>query len=181
MSAPAYDLSLVVAFATGAEPNYCYANAWHAITELPLLQDAHLIEGWIVLEQESQVALIEHCWCKCVDGLIVDPSIVLLVRKTHPVLYFSGIQRDRAEVEKLSCHSLPYVCSVGTYGPNGMGHADYRSAYGAAYAQARTSAAAHCPQKNLIVQPSARPLAEASLKKLAVHIGSSATFLRGEL
>ena len=35
----AYELSLVVAFATGAEPNYCYAKAWHAILELPLLQD----------------------------------------------------------------------------------------------------------------------------------------------
>lgn len=89
-----YELSLVVAFATGAVPNYCYANMWHTIRELPELRDAQLVEGWIVLEQATRVSLVEHCWSECEDHLIVDPSIVLCIRRAHPVFYFPGIRRQ---------------------------------------------------------------------------------------
>jgi hypothetical protein len=174
----AYELSLVVAFATGAAPHYCYANVWHAIMELLLLQDARLVEGWIVLEQQTQVSVTEHCWCECPDGLIIDPSLVLLVRRGYPIFYFSGIRHARSEVENLSCRDLPYVRSVGIYGPDGMGHADYRAAYHAAYEQARTRVAASAPPKSLIVQPSALPPAESGPGKLAMRIVSSRTFLR---
>ncbi len=172
----AYELSLMVAFATGAEPNYCYANAWHAILELPLLQDAQLVEGWIVLEQPPQISVIEHCWCEYADGLIVDPSIVLLIQKGHPVFYFPGIRHDRQAVEILPCCALPYVCSVGTYGPDGMGHASYRAAYYAACKQARTRVAASSSPKSIIVQPSVLPPAEPGRR--AVRIVSLDTFFR---
>jgi hypothetical protein len=173
----AYELSLVVAFATGAEPNYCYTNAWHAILELPLLQDARLVEGWIVLEQ-TQISVIEHCWCECPDGLIVDPSLVLLIRRNHPVFYFAGIRRDRSEVERLTCRELPYVRSVGSYGSDGMGHTGYRAAYQVAYEQARKLTVASSPPKSLIVQPSVLPSAKLSAGKLAMRIDSSSTFFK---
>lgn len=179
-NALAYELSLAVACVTGAQPHYCYANAWHAITELALLRDARLVEGWIVLEEEGlQVSLVEHCWCEYANGLIVDPSLVLLIRRGHPVFYFSGIRRDRSEVEMLSSRDLPRVRSVGTYGPDGMGQTEYRTAYRAAYAWAETCAAACDPQKKLIIQPCVLPTAESVPGKLAVRIVSSRTFLRG--
>jgi hypothetical protein len=175
-----YKLSLMVAFITDAQPNYCYANTWHAITDLAMLQDAQLIEGWIVLEQEMRVLLIEHCWCETADGLIVDPSIVLLFPQSQPVRYFSGIRRDQFEVKMLTCRDLPYVRSVGTYGSDGMGHTDYRAAYHAASAQASAWVSESDPPKSLIVQPSIPPRADSERVNLTVRIVSSTNF-QGEL
>src|SRR5947209_19059648 len=94
----AYEPSLAIAWATGAVPHYCYANVWHALTELESLRNASLIEGWIVLEQPSKVSLIEHGWLEDAAGSILDPSLVLLVRKSQAVFYFPALRRDQRTV-----------------------------------------------------------------------------------
>ncbi len=174
----AYEWSLAVALATEAVPNYCYANVWHAITELVELSEALLVEGWVVTEQESQVLLIEHCWCERTNS-IIDPSLVLLMRCGQPVRYFSGIQRNLPEVRTLVCKQLPRVCSIGTYGRDGMKNTDYRAAYQAAYRYASSLVSTGDSMKQLIVQPSIFPTTEVKHPELVVQIVSSQSFLRG--
>lgn len=172
-----YDFSLAVALLTGAVPHFCYANAWHALLACPDLQEASLVEGWIVLEQPTQVTLIEHGWCEYAGHLILDPSLVLLMKRTQPVLYVPGVCRDRAEVQRLSCADLPLVRSVGTYGPDGMGHPAYRAAYAAAHEQAMKLVEASAPPKRLIVQPCVAP--QTDHLTLGVRVISSLDVGRG--
>ena len=174
----AYDISLVVALSTGAVPNYCYANAWHvsqALTEWP---DLLLVEGWLVLEQATEVAVIEHCWCEH-GSLVVDPSLVLLIpqRLASQALYFAGVRRDRAELQTLACRDLPYVRLSGNYGPDGLEHTEYRAAYDAASNQATQLARAASPEKPVVIQPSAVPATEETRLELVVQIISSQAFL----
>jgi len=175
----AYELSLAVAFSTRALPHYCYANVWHAMTECDVLQDAHLVEGWIALESEAQISLIEHCWCECKGLLIVDPSIVLLAGCEMQVCYFPGIRRSRREVLSLACSELPSVHSVGIYESDRMAHTEYRAAYLAAYEHALALASLHHPPKKLIIQPSQFPMAEGIRTTFKIQIVSSEAFLRG--
>lgn len=177
----AYEVSLAVALATGSLANYCYANAWHAYEALAEWPDLLVVEGWIVLEQATQVTLIEHCWLeRSSPSLIVDPSMVLLVpqRLIHWAHYFAGIRRARAEMHQLSCRDLPYVRSSGNYGPDGLEHADYRAAYDAAYDRATQLARAASPKKPVVIQPSAAPATEEARLELVVQIVSSQAFLR---
>ncbi len=176
----AYEASFALALATGAVANYCYANSWHAFEALadPDWPDVFLVEGWLVLEQTSQVTLIEHCWCER-SGLILDPSLVLLVpqRASAQAHYFAGVRRERAELQTLACRDLPYVRSSGHYGPDGLEHADYRAAYDAAYGQATQLARAASPEKPVVIQPSVFPATEEARLELVVQIVSSQTFL----
>lgn len=174
----AFEISLALALATGAVANACYANAWETIFALTGWPDLRLVEGWLVLEQASQVTIIEHCWCEH-DGLIVDPSIVLLApqRSCLQAHYFAGVHRDRAELQTLVCRDLPYVRASGNYGPDGLEHAEYRAAYDAAYGKATQLARASSPEKAVVIQPAAFPATEEARLDLTVQIVSSQTFL----
>ena len=175
----AYEWSLAVALATGALPNYCYDNVWHAMTELEELTDAFLIEGWVVLEQEHSISLVEHCWCEH-ENRIIDPSLVLLVGREQAPTYFAGIRRDRSEIRFLTCEQLPRVRSLGSYGYDGMGHTGYRAAFGAAYKYAATCASPHGSSiKPIVVQPSRASAPKERNTRLVVQIVSSHDFLTG--
>lgn len=177
----AYELSLAVALATGAMANYCYANAWYASEALAEWPDLLLVEGWIILEQATQVTLIEHCWLERGNpSLIMDPSMVLLVPRSlfHQVHYFAGVRRTRAEMQTVACSDLPLVRSSGSYGPDGLEHADYCAAYDAAHILATQLACAYLPAKAVVIQPAAFPETAETHSDLVVRVISSQTFLR---
>jgi hypothetical protein len=83
----AYRFSRLVAFLTDAVPNACFQNAWEVMSELPqwFVQGAY-IEGWLVLEWEEKILVIEHGWTCLPDDQIVDPSIIFLVGGTTGLL-----------------------------------------------------------------------------------------------
>jgi hypothetical protein len=177
----AYELSLAVALATGVMAHYCYANAWHASEALAEWSDLLLVEGWVVLEQTTQVTLIEHCWLEHGNpGRIIDPSMVLLVPRSllHQVHYFAGVRRTRAEMQTVACGDLPLVRSSGSYGPDGLEQVDYCTAYAAAHSQATQLACASSPAKTVVIQPAAFPETTEARSDLVVRVTSSQTLLR---
>lgn len=176
-----YELSLAVAWSTGALPHACYANAFHACEALAAWPDRTLVEGWIVIEQATQVALIEHAWCE-VPGLILDPSIALLGPRDlcQAVRYIAGIRHEPTVLRMLACHDLPWVRTCGRFGPDGMGHPEYRDAYEAARALAMRLASAAFPAKTVGIYPSIGMKAETRPRKLAVQIVSSKVFWHPE-
>ena len=174
-----YEYSLAVALSTGALPHACYANAYRASKVLVEWPDLTLVEGWIVIEQATSVALIEHAWCEG-NGLILDPSIVLLGSRSfcQAVRYIPGIRHGSAALRTLASRDLPWVRTCGRFGPDGMGHPEYRAAYDAARARAMRLASAASPAKTLGIYPSIGMKAESTPRKLAVQIVSSRVFLR---
>jgi hypothetical protein len=142
-------LSRKVAAAIGAQKNHCAANAWRALIEFPELfrRGGHLVEGWFVIEEEGQVTLVEHVWCELANGLIVDPSVLLLVPETTPVFYFPGLTRDYAETEALEGELFPHVRFDGLHGDDGLGHPGYMAARSAARRKAYALALARKPPK----------------------------------
>ena len=143
--------SFQAALAVSALPNHCFFNAWRTLMLLPELFRPHgrLIEGWCVIEDEQQVVVNEHGWCERADGMIVDPSLILLVPPDHPVFYFPGVSRSWEETEALEGELFPHVRFDGQHGADGLGHADYRAAYEAAKAQGLALAQATTPPKAL--------------------------------
>lgn len=172
-----YDLSLAMALCTQAIPNHCYANAWQTLEALAAWPELCLVEGWMVLEQPTEITVIEHGWCEH-NGLLIDPSIVLLLPKSAclAVHYFPGVRRQRAELHTLATRDLPYVCSCGQYGPDGFGHPDYQAAYRGAYRLAAQFAGASSPPRPLVVQASVTPSPNEGRRALVVQIVSSHNF-----
>ncbi len=156
-------LSRKVAAALKARTNHCALNAWQALIELPALfrQGGHLVEGWFVIEEASQVALVEHVWCELANGLIVDPSVVLLVSESTPVFYFAGLRRTYAETEALEGELFPHVRFDGEHRADGLGHPGYKAAWRAARRKTYALALARKPPKALQFQR-ARSLEEPS-------------------
>lgn len=170
----AYTFSLALALSIGAIPNHCYANAWETFQVLADRPDSSLIEGWMVLEQASEITLIEHCWCQCGQAT-VDPSIVLLLRRSQcqQAHYIPGIQRTQAELQRLACRDLPYVRSCGQFGPDGMGHPEYCSAYQSA--QQVATRLGEASSKPLVIQPATFPKANGGPFALTIQVTSSHT------
>lgn len=151
-------LSRKVAAAIKAQPNHCAVNAWRALIEVPTLfrQGGHLVEGWCVIEEATQVALVEHVWCELANGLIVDPSVLLLVSENTPVFYFAGLTRSYAETEALEGALFPHVRFDGVHGDDGLGHPGYQAAWRAARRKTYTLALACKPPKALQFQRARR-------------------------
>lgn len=147
-------LSQKVAAAIKAQPNHCAVNAWRALIELPALfrQGGHLVEGWAVIEEATQVAMVEHVWCCLANGLIVDPSILLLVDASTPVFYFAGLTRSYAETEALEGELFPHVRFDGEHGADGLDHPGYKAAWSAARRKTYALALARKPPKALQFQ-----------------------------
>ena len=161
-------LSRQVATLIQAQPNHCALNAWQALIEVPTLfrLGGHLIEGWMVLEEDTQVALVEHVWCELADGRMIDPSILLLVPESTPVFYFAGVKRTYAETEALEGALFPHV-RFEAYGADGLGHPGYKAAWRAARRKTYELALARKPPKAFQFQrarrleaPSASPTEE---------------------
>jgi hypothetical protein len=144
-------LSRKVATTIGARPNHCATNAWRALIECPDLfrEGGHLVEGWFVIEEAAQVTLVEHVWCCLANGLIVDPSVLLLVEESTPVFYFPGVMRTSVETEALEGAFFPHVRFDGRHGDDGLGHPGYKAARAAARRKAYTRALARKPPKAL--------------------------------
>jgi hypothetical protein len=132
-----YELSLYVAQLSGAQPNHCFHAAWEAI--INFVSDGSYVEGWIVLEIDDEIEVIEHAWCTFSDGTIVDPAMVLVVGPEVPMLYFTGIEYTREEALSFEDEWLPRVRFT-QYGDDGMDHADYKAAYDNALARAEERA-----------------------------------------
>jgi hypothetical protein len=150
-----YQLSGLVALASGAVPHCCASNAWRALICLPQIffPCGEYIEGWIAYETQERVKVVEHCWCElAMDGLrrILDPSIVFLVEEGQPVWYFPGVRRSWRETELLEGEWFPHVLFE-SYGKDGLGHPGYRAAHDEAIAQGRALAQAAAPPKELAV------------------------------
>lgn len=176
-----YEASLALALLTGVRPNFCYANVWHLFHEPEVfgktLSESFLVEGWLVWEQAAVVAVIEHCWCES-QGVLLDPSIVLLASRSQSLFYFPGIRRAQAEIEQVACEALPLVRSQGCYGIDGLEHADYQAAYQAAYGQAQRLAAAHPDPKPVVVRSAADSPQPSPSMNLVVKMVSSHDFSR---
>ena len=143
-------LSRRVAAAIDAQPNHCALNAWRTLIDFPELfrEAGHLVEGWCVIAEEEQVTLVEHVWCTLDDGQkIVDPSILLLVKDSTPLFYFSGLTRTYTETEALEGALFPHVRFDGVHGDDGLGHAGYKAARAAARRKVYTLALARKPPK----------------------------------
>ncbi len=169
-----YELSLAIAWSIAAVPNQCYANAWHTLDALAAWADLRLIEGWMVLEQATEITVVEHAWCAR-DSLLIDPSLVLLLPKTACLAahFFPGVSRQRADLRALAACDLPLVRSCGHYGPDGFGHPDYQAAYrGACDLGSRLAETG----KPLVVQASVMPGEDAQARALVVRIVSSHNF-----
>jgi hypothetical protein len=152
-----YPLSVKVAELIKAEKYRCWYNARDALQRLPgLLLLANYTEGWLVMPKEEEVQVIEHGWISCANGLVVDPSIVLLEEPDQYLAYFPAIEVPWADAGELSGMPLPVAH---LYAPGDeLGHPDYHAAYHAALAHAQTLALASgkrvevCPsEKTLIV------------------------------
>lgn len=162
--------SWAVAFAIEALPNRCYRNAWNALIQLPdLFVQGHYVEGWVVFEETNRVVVVEQSWCTLPDGLIVDPSLILLLSPGQCVHYFAGMALNRKQTRALEGASLPHVCYDGQYGADGMGHAAYKAAYQAALHAASCKAALSSPPKEISLQKAAFLSGEEDLK----HRGDS--------
>ncbi len=157
-------LSRKVAAAIGAQPNQCAVNAWRALIETPELfrKGGHLVEGWFVIEETARVVMVEHVWCSLANGLIVDPSVLLLVDASTPVFYFAGLTRTYAETEALEGELFPHVRFDGVHGADGLKHPGYKAAWVAARRKAYALAMARKPPKALQFQ-AARNLEEPSV------------------
>lgn len=142
-------LSRRIAAETDAQKNCCAANAWRALIEFPELfrEGGHLVEGWLVIEEQQQITLVEHVWCELADGHIIDPSILLLLPETTPFFYFPGLLRDYAETEALEGELFPHVRFDGLHGDDGLGHPGYKAARDAARRKAYERALARKPPK----------------------------------
>jgi hypothetical protein len=137
-----YELSLYVAFMSGAQPNHCFKDAWEALINLPQLfrGGGTYVEGWIVLEVNDEIEVIEHGWCTLPNGTIVDPAIVLLIGPEVAVQYFSGLEYSWEETLAFEHELLPRV-RHSQYGSDGMEHADYKAAHDDAITEAEMRAA----------------------------------------
>ncbi len=157
-------LSRQVAAAIEAQPNQCAVNAWRTLIEFPefFREGGHLVEGWFVIEEVAWVVMVEHVWCSIINGLIVDPSVLLLVDASTPVFYFAGLTRTYAETEALEGALFPHVRFDGAHGADGLGHPGYKAAWVAARRKAYALAMARKPPKALQFQ-AARSLEEPSV------------------
>jgi hypothetical protein len=133
-----YEISLLVAFAIGAEPLRCWRNAALAVLEFPNLT---YVEGWIVIPGKESIKVVEHGWCTSPTFGIIDPSLVLL-EEQEPASYFPGFEIDGHEFLLRMLRStpdgrvLPLMCHA-QYGEDGMGHEGYKQAYDKAWQRAR--------------------------------------------
>jgi hypothetical protein len=165
-----WEVSQAVAWLTGAIPRVCTTNAWRALICLPDVFYPHgeYIEGWIAYATDTQVKVVEHCWCEVASRQawhIVDPSIVFLVQRGDPVYYFPGVRRSWQETEALEGEWFPHVLFEG-FGKDGMDHPGYKAAYDEAVRQGTSLAQACSPAKELAVHH-ARYVPEAVLEILA--------------
>jgi hypothetical protein len=136
-----YEISLYIAFMGGARPNSCFKDAWEAFINFPQwFRRGTYVEGWVLIEVNDEIEVIEHGWCTLPDGTIVDPAIVLLVGPDVPVLYFTGIEYTWEETLSFENEWLPRVRFT-QYGSDGMEHADYKAAHDDAKAEAQMRAA----------------------------------------
>jgi hypothetical protein len=178
-----YKLSTLVARLTGARPNHCWKNAWQALIELPqLFLEGRYVEGWAVFEPGDAVCVLEHGWATLpAERGVVDPTIVLLVDRRHPVAYFPGLAYTWTETLAFQGQPLPRVLETG----GGGVHADYGSAFCQAMAHATRLAGASPAPRRVIVQAASPGAAEevqsgeGEQLKYAVRIVSSAALGAG--
>ncbi len=157
----AYDFSRALALLIGARPHECFVNAWSAFIECAdLFRGGTFVEGWLLIECETEVLVIEHGWLIQSNGWIVDPSIVLLVEDHQQVQFFPGVRRTWTETEALDGELFPYVRFDGRHGADGFGHPDYKAAYETAVQAATVLATSSIPPKTVAVH-TAQPLLEA--------------------
>src|SRR5215467_14811622 len=121
-----WELSQAVALAIRAVPRVCTTNAWRALVCLPevFYPQGEYIEGWITYETDTQVKVVEHCWCELAVGQvrhIVDPTVGFLIRRGQPIDYFPGVRRSWHETEALENEWFPHVLFE-NFGADGMGH-----------------------------------------------------------
>ncbi|HEU5377438.1 MAG TPA: hypothetical protein VFV38_18605 [Ktedonobacteraceae bacterium] len=146
-----YRFSVVMALRTAAQPNCCFQNAWEVISELPAyFAHGSYVEGWLVLEWEGHVLVIEHGWACLPDTRIIDPSIIFLIGPKEPLAYFPGVTYTRQEALAFRGEMLPRVCT--THGADGMRHPGYHTAYAHAWRFAQSLATHSRPEKRLILQ-----------------------------
>jgi hypothetical protein len=164
-------LSLRVAVVVEAQPNGCYLNAWLAVLSLPdLFSKGHLIEGWMVLETESTVEVIEHGWCELADGRIIDPSLPFLIPTGEHISYFAGVRHRQEEVRALEGQMFPQARFDGQYGEDGLGHPQYRAAYQAAVEKAQWLASHRQPEKEVVIEPAQLPEDEKDSTGPTLHV-----------
>lgn len=110
-TAPVFDheLSALVARRVRARYRRCWRNAACAVGLLG--NDAHYVEGWVVVD-ESAPLVLEHGWCE-VDGRIVDPTYTPQVSGLEPPLaFFAGMRFDpREAATALTRQALPIAWS----------------------------------------------------------------------
>lgn len=150
-----WELSQAVALEIQAVPRVCTTNAWRALVCLPevFYPQGEYIEGWIVYETDTQVKVVEHCWCELAPGRvrhIVDPTIGFLVWRGHPVYYFPGVRRSWQETEALENEWFPHVLFE-DFGADGMGHPGYKAAHTEAVRKGTALAQASSPAKELAI------------------------------
>lgn len=151
----AFDFSLSLALAIGAEPNTCFDNVLDMFLQyFPDLFSSRgkLIEGWYVVDLDDEVVLNEHGWCEFPDGTIIDPTVVILLPPEQPVYYFPGVERSWQEVKTIAKKKdswFPYVRGSGMYGEDGLGHPTYKAAYEAATQKVFSLANTSSPPKRM--------------------------------
>src|SRR5260370_34272665 len=148
---PTYRHSMFMALRTNARPNCCFQNAWEVGSELPdYFALGSYVEGWLVLEWEDTVVLVEHAWACLPDMRIIDPSIIFLVEPETPLAYFPGVLYRRQATLAFRGEMLPRV--VHTHGVDGMRHPGYKAAYDQAWRLAQSLASQVRPSRRVIVQ-----------------------------
>lgn len=148
---PMYRFSVFLALRTAAQPNCCFQNAWEVVSELSeYFTQGSYVEGWLVLEWDDSVLLLEHGWANGPNGRIIDPSIIFLVAPDTPLAYFPGVCYSRAETLAFRGEMLPRVST--THGGDGMRHSGYKTAYEQGWNLAQTLAAQAHPARRVIIQ-----------------------------
>jgi hypothetical protein len=148
-------LSRVIQYAIEAKLQAPYDNAWRTLLAFPeACEQATFIEGFLVIDLPEEVILCEHGWLQREDdGSIIDPTILVQpLPSGSEAFYVAGIQRTRLDVAVLlgKPQQFPAVRGDIRFGPDGMGHPQYRAASKAARDHSVTCALRSSPPKEII-------------------------------
>lgn len=103
-----YDLSVMVAHWIRAQPSQCWYNAIRSVLLLrPLFPFGWYVEGWLVTALSDRIDVAEHGWCQMSDFTIVDPTTVLLDKKSCVRVYLPGRTYPRSVVLALPPEPFP--------------------------------------------------------------------------
>jgi hypothetical protein len=118
-------LSKKVADAIKAQPKMCWKNTFFAIRELPELEGAMYVEGFIV--RKSVPIPLEHAWLEMGQS-IIDPTRVLWERLDDEVQYYPGFRctREELEIKIMKKNRLPIVYR---FRNAGLSHPPYAEAF----------------------------------------------------